>query len=112
MSLRGQSGARGRVYFYLYLQNLPAKYVESEIFPDVLLREEVKEGLLEFEMHASEAYCLFGFHSKLLSCLFEKDMLRYMPPFVLISRRKVDVPIELKQEKEYFDNRTLNTSID
>jgi hypothetical protein len=38
-------------------------------------------------------------------------MQKYMPPFVLISRRKVEVTHNLKQEKEYFDGRTLSTNL-
>lgn len=32
-------------------------------------------------------------------------MMALMPAFVLISRRKEIVPLEMKQEKEYFDSR-------
>lgn len=70
MSLLGHSSSKVRVQYYVYLQNLPARYVDSDIFPDVLLREEVREGLLELELHRAQGYCLFGFGSKLLCSKF------------------------------------------
>ena len=77
----------------------------------MLLREEIKENLLELEMHRAHGYCLFGFNNKLICNKFEREMQKYLPHFVLISRRLVEVPPNLKAEKEYYDGRTLSTAI-
>jgi hypothetical protein len=53
-----------RVQYYVFIQNLPTKYVQSDIFPDILVREEVREELKEMEVHRKERYCVFGFINK------------------------------------------------
>jgi hypothetical protein len=39
-------------------------------------------------------------------------MQKYLPHFVLISRRLVEVPPQQRAEKEYYDSRTLSTAIE
>lgn len=48
---------------------------------------------------------MLSFKSKQVALKFQKNMMGLMPAFVLITRRKELVPLEMKQEKEYFDSR-------
>jgi hypothetical protein len=103
--LRTASLKPGQAYYYIYLQNLPDKYVHSAIFPEVFLPPEIRDDLVEQEVHKKEAYCMFGFKSKQVSNRFEQSMRTFMPAFVLISRRKIEVQREDRFEKEYYDSR-------
>lgn len=97
--------------YYVFVQNIPDKYMRSDIFPDILIREEVREELREMEVHRREGYCVFGFVNKIVCNRFEKEMQKFLPHFVMISRRLLNVPKELKEERDYYDNKTIQNRI-
>ena len=71
MSIRRASTIRNsRAYYYIYLNNLPDKYLVSNIFPEIILSQDIKDDIIEQEIKICDSFCLFGFKTKQISCKF------------------------------------------